>query len=36
MVAMAMDEMELKRQRIYMDSSEPRSIDFFRKKGYNV
>lgn len=36
MIAEAMTEMELKRQRIYMDSSEPRSIDFFRKKGYNV
>lgn len=36
MVAAAMDEMELKRQKIYMDSAEPRTIQYFKTKGYNV
>ena len=35
-VAAAMGSMELNHQRIYMDAAEPRSIDFFRKKGFNT
>lgn len=35
-VAAAMASMELKHQKIYMDAAEPRSIDFFRKKGFNT
>ena len=32
----AMVEMKITRAKIYMDSAEPRSIDFFRKKGINA
>ena len=35
-VAAAMDKMELKHNKIYMDAAEPRSIDFFRRKGFNT
>lgn len=35
-VVAAMESMELKHQRIYMDAAEPRSIDFFRRKGFNT
>lgn len=32
----AMVEMQLTKTKIYMDSSEPRSIDFFKRKGINA
>jgi phage terminase large subunit len=32
----AMVEMQITKAKIYMDSAEPRSIDFFRKKGINA
>lgn len=35
-VAKAMESMELKHVRIYMDAAEPRSIAFFRQKGFNT
>lgn len=35
-VAAAMGKMELKHQKIYMDAAEPRSIDFFRRQGFNT
>jgi len=35
-VAEAMKSMELSHQKIYMDAAEPRSIDFFRRKGFNT
>lgn len=36
-VASAMEQMGIgKHQRVYMDSAEPRSIDFFRRKGFNT
>jgi len=35
-VAAQMEKMELRHQKIYMDASEPRSIDFFRRKGFNT
>lgn len=35
-VAQAMEEMNLKKVKIYMDSAEPRSIEFFRKQGFNT
>lgn len=35
-VAEQMKKMELKHCKIYMDSAEPRSIEFFRQKGFNT
>lgn len=35
-IAEAMKSMELSHQKIYMDAAEPRSIDFFRRKGFNT
>lgn len=35
-VAKAMESMELRHTKIYMDAAEPRSIAFFRQKGYNA
>jgi phage terminase large subunit len=35
-VAAAMDNMNLRKNKIYMDSAEPRSIDFFRRQGFNA
>lgn len=35
-VATAMDQMGLRKTKIYMDSAEPRSIDYFRKQGFNA
>ena len=35
-VAAAMDNMNLRKNKIYMDAAEPRSIDFFRKQGFNA
>ena len=35
-VAAVMEKMELKHQKIYMDAAEPRSIEFFRRKGFNT
>ena len=35
-VAQAMEQMGLKHQKIYMDAAEPRSIQFFRTKGFNT
>lgn len=35
-IAEAMDKMELRHQKIYMDAAEPRSIEFFRRKGFNT
>ena len=35
-VAEAMEKMELRHQKIYMDAAEPRSIEFFRRKGFNT
>ena len=35
-VALAMNKMELKHQKIFMDAAEPRSIEFFRQKGFNT
>ena len=35
-VARAMESMELKRVKIWMDSAEPRTIDYFRKMGFNT
>ena len=35
-VAQAMEDMHLGKTKIYMDSAEPRSIEFFRRKGFNT
>ena len=35
-VAKAMEGMELKRVKIWMDAAEPRTIDYFRKMGFNA
>ena len=35
-VAAAMASMELTHQKVFMDAAEPRSIDFFRRKGFNT
>lgn len=35
-VATAMNAMNLKKVKIYMDAAEPRSIEFFRKQGFNT
>ena len=35
-VATAMASMELAHQKVFMDAAEPRSIDFFRRKGFNT
>lgn len=35
-VAKAMTEMKLGKTRIYMDSAEPRSIEYFRRQGFNT
>nr|DAH59668.1 MAG TPA: Bifunctional AAC/APH [Caudoviricetes sp.] len=31
-----MNQMDLHKVKIFMDSAEPRSIDFFRKQGFNA
>ena len=36
MVATALEEMELKRQKIFFDSAEPRSVDYFKRQGFNA
>lgn len=35
-VAAAMNQMDLHKVKIFMDSAEPRSIDFFRRQGFNA
>ena len=35
-IAAAMDKMNLRKTKIYMDAAEPRSIQFFRTKGFNT
>ena len=35
-VAAAMNQMDLHKVKIFMDAAEPRSIDFFRKQGFNA
>lgn len=35
-VAAEMEKMDLRHQKIYMDAAEPRSIEFFRRKGFNT
>lgn len=35
-VAVAMESMGLRKTKIYMDAAEPRSIEFFKKKGFNT
>jgi len=31
-----MDGMDLRKVKIFMDAAEPRSIDYFRKQGFNA
>lgn len=35
-VEKGMDRMELRRQKVYMDAAEPRTIEYFRRKGFNT
>jgi phage terminase large subunit len=35
-VAAAMNEMKIGKTKIFMDAAEPRSIDYFRKQGFNA
>lgn len=35
-VEKGLDRMELRRQKVYMDAAEPRTIEYFRRKGFNT